>query len=89
MALHKLEIPDDGSVLDLRADAVPPIDIAKSLYIQNVSNGDVNVGDSLGMAATFVCTKIGTSNSQMWIDPNAPVFVNTDNRRAILTIEST
>lgn len=88
--LHKVELTNTGGIVDLFDvnTATPPIAAGTGGYIQNISNKEVLLSDTLGFDNNLVITpkNIGGQTNTLTFSAGDSVFLKTLARRAVVTI---
>ena len=89
MPMHKIELRREDGVLDLfdGATATPPIPAGSEVYLQNISNSEVKVGDLLAMDAFLI---LGGKDSPdatttLTVEAGDTAFILTDHRLCVIT----
>lgn len=88
MAMHKIELEGDGASVNVFTGAVPVITAGSKVYIQNVSNNDVNFSETNDMSTSLVITERGSATSVLALEAGDVGYVQSNDGRAILTLVS-
>ena len=88
--LHKVVLRKDDGIVDLfnAATAVPPIAAGVAGYIQNISNFEVRMSDTVGFGAELIIgSKLEQSAiSTLTFGAGDSVFLQTNDYLAVVTV---
>lgn len=85
MSMHVLTLPNDGTVLNVFADAVPAIPAGSTVYLQNITSNEALFADNTDIeTAAMVITALGSATSVMSLDSGEVGFVRAKSSKVTL-----
>lgn len=87
MSMHKVELPSDGTIVNLFTGAVPPIAPGSAVYIQNITTKDAMLSDTNDLSVALFITAIGTATSTISISAGEDAYLKAENDSVTLTCQ--